>query len=656
VSTLATTASDELVGYDDIGLEGGPLPDTRELPAWLVSLGVHVLLLVVFWMVRLSTSLDADMEITSKVEPQVKKDLRPTIRENQEIVGTNTNAETQTAAQRAALQRGRDPQKDFDRELQQDNLVLLRPEPEPIQQPKRDELVAPVQANGNTMEVGGTEGALDVLTREIEGKLRDRKTMVVWLFDASQSLKERRNFIADRFKNVYSQLEARNNNVYDVLKTAVVSYGSKTTFLTEEPVDRVEDVVGAVRNIKPDKTGKEYVFTAIANVLGKWQHLFLKYRSATSQRRNVMFIVVTDERGDDYNGKNGEDLTYLDRVIGQLRRFNINVYCVGNAAVFGREKGRVSFTDETGYQWKSLPVDQGPETVAPQRLQLPFWNGTPRSVRRLSANFGPYALTRLCMETGGLYLITEHSVGATTFPRDVMRKYRPFYGPIPAYLQQLKNNKAKLALDTVARMTLEKSIPKPQREFRADSEQTLRRQITEAQRPFAVLNHRLNRMLAVLKDGKQDASKLQSDRWRAAFHLAIGRLYATHVRSYGYQTMLAEMSSSPHPFKNKDSNQWRLVPSNNWKNYTPRVRKKAQAAIKHLSYVIDNHPDTPWALLAQHELAGGKLGWEWREARGDYSRGRGNGNNPDRLQLANEDDPDPKKKKMRKKKRKPPQL
>lgn len=655
MSTVAAKGEQDVTGYDDIGLETGVLPDTRELPAWGVSLVVHVVLLMVFWMWRLSSQTELAMDIPSQLEQQQLDKQVVKVAVAQDTVGNGIKANMPTPAQKAALQRGRDPQKELDRQLRKDNLVFVRPEPEPILQPSRDDLVATVQANGETRDVGGTEGALDVLTREIEASLRERKTLVVWLFDASQSLNVRRKLIADRFENVYKQLTSRNENVYKVLKTGVVSYGERTTFLTDEPVDDVRDVIRAVRNIKPDKSGREYVFTAVSDILARWKSRLTAYRSATEMRRNVMFIIVTDERGDDFNGKSGQDYTYLDRVIRDLRRLDIRVYCVGNAALFGREKGFVSFTDETGYQWDRLSVDQGPESVAPQRLQLPFWGNVPRNVENLSANYGPYALTRLCSETGGLFLIAEHSVGAVKFPPDVMRKYRPFYGPIPVYVRDIQQNRAKQALDKVARMKLRESIPRPQLVFRAENDNVLRQGIARAQRPLARLNYDLREILAVMEVGEKDRPKLQEDRWRAAFDLAMGRLLATYVRAFGYQSMLAEMSSSPKTFKNPRSNQWRLVPSKNWDNYPPNIKKLAKKAVMYLKRVIDEHPETPWALLAEYELGEGRLGWEWREAYSPAPKER-RGNNRNRILLADENNP---RRKMQKKKqsgRKKPEL
>ena len=650
MSSVATNP-DEALGYDDIGLESSALPDTQELPAWAVSLGIHILLLAVFWMWRMSTSSEAVMEIPSALETDKKPPIKFDVA--QDKIGNDTKADKIAPSKTATVKRDTNPQQEIDRQLEEQNLNFVKPQSEPIQQPSSADFVATVQTNGDTRDTGGTEGALDVLVREIEASLKQRKTMVIWLFDASQSLNKRRGLIADRFERIYKQLTDRNNNVKKNLTTAVVAYGASTSFLTDKPVADVKDVVKAVRNIKPDTSGKEFVFSAMEETMRKYQALLAQYRRSGT-RRNIMFVIVTDERGDDYNGRSKSDFRYLDKAIAALRRYNAKVYCIGNAAVFGREKGYVNFTDATGYQWKRLPVDQGPESVGPQRLQIPSWAGDSRVLDRLSAGRGPYALSRVCAETNGLFLIAAHSVGSVKFREDVMRKYRPFYGPIPAYVQSVARSRAKTALDRTARMTLKERIPQPQRVFRADNDGNLRREIAAAQRPFARLNYHLQEMLTVLADGEKDREKLTEERWRAAYDLAMGRMLATKVRAFGYQTMLAEMASTPKAFTNKSNNQWRIVPSNNWQNYPPRIKKEAKAAIAYLKRVIDDHPNTPWALIAEHELGEGKLGWEWREGYRNYPK-PGQGNNPDRL-LLDEENNRRKKKKKQMKPRKPPQL
>lgn len=635
VNHAAPLQGDELLAYDDIGFGSAPIANGRELSAWIVSLVANVSVLAFFWTIHLSVKQELTLDISSEVTQIDQKEVAVAVALDK--VGSNSETADAPNSQASAILKGRDTQKEIDEQLEETNFEAPIPQTEPVTEPNRSELLSTVIANGDTVDTGGTEGAIDVLTQEIENSLKERKTFVVWLFDASLSLNSRRKMIADRFENVYKQLGQRNKGLHKALQTAVVSYGHQTTFLTDQPVYDVADVTKAIRSIKPDTSGEEFVFTAVNDVLRKWKVRLTSFRNAAKERHNVMMVIVTDERGNDFAGKSTKNFMFLDNVIRDVRRNNIRVFCVGNAAVFGREKSRISFKDDKGYQWENCIVDQGPETVRAERLQLRFWGRTNRDLDRLSANYGPFALTRLCAETGGLFLITEHSQGAARFPSDVMRNYRPYYGTIAGYVNDLARNRAKAALSHVAQMTLTERLPTPQLEFQANNDNVLRQQIGQSQRPVARLNYRLEEMIKVLEAGEKDRAKLQEPRWRAGYDLAMGRLLAMRVRAKGYQAVVAEMSSSPLTFKKKGSNQWRLVASRKWETYGPTVKKIAKKARLYLKRVIDEHPNTPWALLAEHELST-EMGWEWREGRMVLAtRGR-NGDNPNQIQLADDEE------------------
>ena len=77
--------------------------------------------------------------------------------------------------------------------------------------------------------------------------------------------------------------------------------------------------------------------------------------------------------------------------------------------------------------------------------------------------------------------------------------------------------------------------------FEHTSDNVLREQITEAQKPAAALDYRLTEMLTILAQGEKDREKVTEARWRAAYDLAMGRVLAMRVRMLGYNKLLAEM-------------------------------------------------------------------------------------------------------------------
>jgi hypothetical protein len=83
------------------------------------------------------------------------------------------------------------------------------------------------------------------------------------------------------------------------------------------------------------------------------------------------------------------------------------------------------------------------------------------------------------------------------------------------------------------------------------------------------------------------------------------------VRAFGYNQMLADMKGQPKTFQKRDSNEWRILPSKTI-NAGQAVKKLEREAATYLKRVIDEHPETPWALLAERELST-PMGWEWHE-------------------------------------------
>lgn len=571
----------------------------KEVPAWFISLGVHLMILLVLASITRITLLDSEHAIISSIEEldQNVFDIDPTI---QDVVGSSGDTEILSPSMAAAPETSREQQ-----EAMQDQLENEIETPEPIfddklTQPAKEELMASVEVSGETdRPEGGVAGAIDRLTLEIAAAAKEKKLLVVWLFDVSPSVSKRRNEIADRFENVYKQLGILEAADESSLKTAVAAFGATTQIVTKEPVSDIKEVVSQIRSIKEDTTGDENVFGAVNTVTKRW----LSYKK--QGRRNMMIIIVTDEAGSD-EGPN------LELAIRDAKRNGIKCYVVGNASPFGRREVMTTFTVD-GYEVPAI-AETGPETVMPERIKLPFWGQDDYESRQLSSGYGPYALTRLCAETNGIYFITEETKGAKFEPAD-MRAYHPDYIAIRDYQLKLKTNAAKAALVTTAFATQnsKRRLPRPTLTFPANTDNALRQAVTAAQKPVTEFDYGLNELEIMLRQGLNDRKKITEPRWRANYDLALGRVLATRVRAYGYNTVLAEMKSNPKSFENKDNNAWRLVPAKDVRS-SPSVRKMSKEATELLNGVIDEHPGTPWAFLAAKEL-NQPLGWEWKEMR-----------------------------------------
>ncbi|HEX3727218.1 MAG TPA: vWA domain-containing protein, partial [Pirellulales bacterium] len=471
----------------------------------------------------------------------------------------------------------------------------------------------------------GTTGAIDRITQEILLSLEERKTLVVWLFDQSGSLARQRSEIIQRFEKIYEELgviEASNNPAFKKhddkpLLTAVVGFGQNITFLTAKPTDDIKEIKSAVSNLKTDASGLERTFGAVYEAVERYRSL----RNGES-RRNVMLVAFTDEVGDDEKE--------LDRTVAICRRYEIPVYVIGVPAPFGRRDALIKYVDpdpkyDQTPQW--VPVRQGPESFLPELVQI----GALESEEPMDSGFGPYSLTRLCVETNGIFLavhpnrderktISRRDTAELSaqlshfFDPEVMRGYRPDYVSLKEYQKLVAENRARTALVKAATMSAEMkweaAARHPEMNFPKISDADLANRFTQAQHPFAVLEPKINELYEVLRQGEKDRPRLTKARWQAGYDLSMGRLLALKVRAEGYQAMLAKAKGGMR-FSDPKHDTWRLVPAEEV-SISSTLEKQAETAKTYLARVVSDHPDTPWALLAHEELKR-PLGWAWQE-------------------------------------------
>lgn len=490
----------------------------------------------------------------------------------------------------------------------------------------------------------GAVGAIDRITQDILLSLEERKTLVVWLFDQSGSLTRQRAEINARFDRIYHELgvvEAAGNPAFKrhddkPLLTSVIGFGKQVNFLIDKPTDNLSEIKEAVANMKQDDSGTEHVFTAIFSSVQKYQ----KYRRE-APIRNIMLVVFTDEVGDDQVG--------LDKTVNLCRRLEVPVYVIGIPAPFGRDETLVKWVDpdpkyDQSPQWGR--VSQGPESLYPERVKLTFSDA--ENPDPMDSGFGPFALTRLCYETGGIYFSVHpnRNVNRTVgrretnpfsahlkyfFDPEVMRRYRPDYLPAKEYLRRVNENKARSSLLKAAQLSWMNQLESPQLRFVKSDEAALANALLEAQKGAAKLEPQLAGLYSMLELGEEDRAKETSPRWQAGYDLAMGRVMAAKVRAEGYNAMLA-LAKRGLKFKNPKNNTW-ILQHDKEITTSSQLSKAAAKAEGYLQRVIDEHPNTPWQLIASRELQT-PLGWKWTEQFTDLApppnRTAGNNNNTPR--------------------------
>jgi len=480
----------------------------------------------------------------------------------------------------------------------------------------------------------GAVGAVDRITQEILASLEERPTLVVWMFDQSGSLLPQRQAIHDRFDRIYEELgiiEAANNPAFakhedKPLLSSVMAFGKTVTIRTPKPTDDVEAVKAAVKGIEQDDSGVELVFSSCIHAAQK----YAPYRQidpvSLEPKRNVMLIAFTDERGDDMR-------ELMEQTIEVCNSKGMPVYVVGVPAQFGREVSLVKWIDpnpeyDQTPQWGE--VNQGPESFRPERLNLTF-SMFDENEEPLDSGFGPFALTRLCYATGGIYFavhpnrrvngyVDKNEIDAFSadmryfFDPAVMRRYRPDYVTPGQYDGGvLRVNAARLALVKAATATWGEAIQrieKPRLKFMRKADGSLSKQFHEAEKAMNGLTPLVYQVAGILLEGEAERENEMKPRWQAGYDLALGQALAAKTRTDVYNELL-RLAKSGVLFKDPKNNTFELTTSN-YLTENPEIVAQAKKARAYLQRVIEEHPDTPWAFIAQRELEE-PWGWEWNE-------------------------------------------
>ena len=216
--------------------------------------------------------------------------------------------------------------------------------------------------------------------------------LVVWLVDVSPSAMQWGSDVHAAIREFYAEAPAqRSDGGDDRLLTAVVAFGQNVDFILEPTGDR-EQVLKALDALRLDDSGREVTFKAIQQTLDK----YLPVR--TRDRREVVFVVVSDESGDDWER--------VDATIETPRRYALPIYVIGAPAPFGRLAAlddSVEGEDGARGDEDQPLILQGPESRRPERIRLAF-AGFSSDFDLMDSGYGPFGLERLCRTSGGAFL------------------------------------------------------------------------------------------------------------------------------------------------------------------------------------------------------------------------------------------------------------
>jgi hypothetical protein len=338
-----------------------------------------------------------------------------------------------------------------------------------------------------------------------------------------------------------------------------------------------------------------------------------------SERREVVLFVITDEAGDDWE--------MVDDLIDVPRRYAMPIYALGVPAPFGRRAAlddSVESGDVSSGQSPPGRILQGPESRDLERLVLKF-SGFTDDFELIDSGFGPFGLERLCRASGGAFLVARGAgagrfsarrlswpaAATLRFDPDIMRGYLPDQVDRAGYERLIQENAARGALQRAARMGEVQVLTSPQLSFVKRDEAQMKQQLDKAQQAAAKVAPAVDQLYELLREGARARPQLTGLRWQAGFDLAFGRVCAAKARIDGYNAMLAALKRG-RSFENPDSTTWILEPSDTIEA-SSALQNLAARADEHLQRVVDEHPGTPWAAIAEHELKT-PIGWKWTEA------------------------------------------
>jgi len=587
----------------------------------LVSLGVSSLLYALLFVVLSLVTISIPIQKYSIVIESLPVDDI----ENQEIeiVDINTSDENVTVQQPSSNSISSIPEYHQNISISDPNVLLDNAATTPIASlAPTDDINTIFNLGQNTVQDTNIGGVLDRLAIEIINNARTKDISVIWLFDASISLSQQRKNISDRFAKIIEEIHQSENSVKKI-EHIICSFGSKLSILNDIPSSNTEELIGLIDSIPIDDSG-------IENVFGSVHDLCLAYKNTKN-----MIIVFTDEVGDDINK--------LESAVFDARKFGSSIYVVGPPAPFGIDKIQFKYKDpdpQFDQTEKWVEINQGPETFVKMTLDL---HSLPIDEQALDSGFGPYGLSRLCADSGGIYFSMHpnrkkgvldkkdieplSSYISVFFDNEILKQYPPDYKNLLAQQKELSINKIKSALANACTIPI-KITQDQTMNFSAFTEGEFVQQLSNAQRFAALIEPKIDQVYNILKSVESSAQSLKDKRWLASYNLAMGRILATKCRIELYNNMLAEAKSG---LKKTDPNNnlWALEHSEDFATQNSQLNKTYQAAIKYLQGLVSDFPETPWAFIAQQEL-NTPMGYVWKDSYKEPAKSNpmNNNNNP----------------------------
>ena len=607
----------------------------RQIPAVVFSVAIHAAALVIMAMFQIAAGSTAQEFIIETVAIDEDREQEEFVQEldDQEVIAETLNViagsiSTNVGGSNAAL--SQQTKIDHDNIIQDPNIqVNVGAENLPGLDTVGDDLGEAEVTGEVGAVVEGYGAALDRLTQELIRLMRSQRVLAVWLFDESESMKDDQADIQQRIHRVYEELKLVDSDGErvgitkkraggEILLTSINSFGTTFRTHTPKPTGDIRKILQAIDKIPVDRTGKENLCSAIMSAVNQFKGF--------ASKRKVVFIVVSDESGDDG--------LLVEEALHQAKMIRAPIYLMGRESVFGSQYAYVRWRHPDTGHIHHLPIRRGPETPFAEQLQFDGFHK--RSDAHMSG-FGPYEQVRLCRDTGGIFFQLPHEqenlhdYDAKKYHMLDLREYLPSLSSRREYADELANRPFRMAIREVIVML----NPYDERYKNLDVPTGGHFWRIPA-RYFPQVNTRLERIkgtldaLTIAQMRLVAVAKLRgqepSQRWRANYDLILAQLFAYRVRLFEYGIGLGQFAKAvpTRKFKNPKANAWSVghgtdqlvMPTLEQEKFlkvsADQLKSAHQAALDRLAKVQTDHPNTPWDNRAKWELAR-KFGVSFRE-------------------------------------------
>lgn len=452
-----------------------------------------------------------------------------------------------------------------------------------------------------TFTPGDIGEALDQIAREILRHLEQHALTIVWMFDESGSMRDDQQAIKNKFGRITRELQLHvdgDKKSAGALTHVVIGFGEAVHFDLARPTPDTELVGKAIDRLRVDESGVENTCRAIITAINRYANLITK-------ERRLILVIATDESGDDGS--------FVEEARQAAVSRNVPIYVIGRQSMFGKSSVTLPYKDPLTGDTYYPTIRRGPETAGLEQLQ---YDGLHGRWDEQPSGFAPYELARLTKDTGGIYFLlpSEEALRATqrekAYSMATLKEYVPDYESRVAYNARVTKSPLRRTLFEVVNETKGYGF---RHRFPIDPNALMEAIGKELPR----VSPRLESLILIerrLRALEGDRDREPEKRWQAHYDLMLAQVVAYQIKAYEYRAALQEMVRlnqarqlvpSRQPIPGQLAVEWDLVHSPESKASPEDTAAKRAEATRLLKLVIERHPKTPWADLAQDELKRG---------------------------------------------------